>query len=322
VFAGLLPPGAVLGDSVVGAKYDFRILEFTFGYGVTDRFSLGAKVPYWWVKNNVNAAVVANAGNANVGVGTGGGIVSVLDPTFDHFITTEEVQALLGAVYGYHRVETWSGQGLSDIEAGGRYQYLRNDAWRLAFTGAVRLPTGKVDDPDNLMDYGFGQGAYALLFHSNNDFTGWDRWAFNATLIYEWVLPDRQVLRVPSDVNLPITANKENVKRNLGDRYGVDVTANRAIGEPLTVFARYKYKVSGKDHVSGSKGYAYASLEQETDWMEQVYYVGATYSTVPRYARTRSGVPWAATLQYRNRFDGKNNVLKSDYVSATVQVYF
>jgi len=322
VFAGVLPAGAVLGDSVVDIEYDFRIVEFTYAYGVTNRFALGVKVPYWWVKNKVDAEVVADATNANVGIGTGGNIVSVLDPTFDHFITTAEVQALLGSVYGYQPVESWSRHGFSDIEVGGRYQYLKSDDWRLAFTGAVRLPSGKVNDPDNLMAYPFGQGAYALLFHANNDFTGWDRVLMNVTLLYEWVLPDKEVRRVPDDVNLPITMNREKVKRNLGDHYGLDVTGTVAVTEPLSVFARYKLKASGRDHVSGGMGFAYESLEQETAWREEVYYVGMTYSTLPRYMRTRSGVPWAATLQYRNRFDGRNNVLKSRYVSATVQLYF
>jgi hypothetical protein len=322
VFVGLLPAGAILGQSVVDVEYAFRIVELTYAYGVTNRLALGVKIPYWWVKNKVNASVVANAGNANVGVGTGGNIVSVLDPTFDHFITTAEVQALLGSVYGYQPVETWTGQGLSDIEVGGRYQYVNTDDLRLAFTGAVRLPTGEVDDPDNLMDYSFGQGAYALLFHLNNDYTGWERGLLNVTLIYEWVLPDKEVRRVPDDVNVPITANKEKVKRDLGDHYGVDVTGSVKVADPVTLFARYKFKASTQDDVKGSMGFAYDSLEQETAWREQVYHVGVTYSTLPRYMRTRSGVPWAATLQYRNRFDGKNNVLKSQYLSATVQVYF
>ncbi len=326
-----MPAGsASVGRSVVDFKLDFTIVEFTFTRGVTDRLTLGVKVPWWRVRNNVHAEL--DATSATVGANAGLNTLAPLAVPGTVPLTTDDVQNLLGpgltvgaaAIpgFGYDRVESWSDSGLADIEAGGRYQYLRSDDWRLAFTGAVRFPTGKVDNPDNLMDYSFGQGAYALLFHSNNDFTGWDRWLFDVTLLYEWVLPDHEVRRVPDDVNLPITTNKERVKRNLGDHYGVDVTANRTITEPLTVFARYRFKASGKDHVSGSQGFAYESLEEETDWREQVYHVGVTYSTVPRYARTRSGVPWAATVQYRNRFDGKNNVLKSQYVSAMAEVYF
>jgi hypothetical protein len=52
--------------------------------------------------------------------------------------------------YEYKRFETWSDDGLGDIEAGLKYQYFKNDKWRLAVTGAVRFPTGEVDDPDDL----------------------------------------------------------------------------------------------------------------------------------------------------------------------------
>ena len=62
-------------------------------------------------------------------------------------------------------------EDFEDLEIGGRWQYFRNETWKLAFTGGVRLPTGRKDDPENLGDVGFGTGAYALLFRLNQDLT-------------------------------------------------------------------------------------------------------------------------------------------------------
>ncbi len=53
-----LPEGsASLGDSVVDFEYDFQIYNFWFERGLTDKLSVGVKVPYWRVKNNVDASV-------------------------------------------------------------------------------------------------------------------------------------------------------------------------------------------------------------------------------------------------------------------------
>ena len=149
--------------------------------------------------------------------------------------TTNDIQNILIQHYGFKRIESWSGNGLSDIELGARYQYLKNDKWRLAFTGGVSLPTGETDDPDDLMDYPLGTGAWALLFRSNNDYTGIKNLILNATLKYDLYLPDKEVMRVPDDVNQPITPNKEEVDRDLGDFIEINTSAY------LSVFKRNKW---------------------------------------------------------------------------------
>jgi hypothetical protein len=119
----------------------------------------------------------------------------------------------------------------------------------LAFTGGARFPTGRVDDPDNLTDYAVGSGAYALLFRLNHDHAVSSLWkrtpdaaaeealggrapgtapgtvVLNGTIRYDLVLPDKQEVRVPDNVNNPLTANKENVSRDLGDIIEFEVSA-------------------------------------------------------------------------------------------------
>jgi hypothetical protein len=112
------------------------------------------------------------------------------------------------------------------------------------------------------------------------------------------------------------------VHRNIGDVYGTEVTVQRTIAGAVSASGTYKYRAAMKDSVNGRKGFDYHSLEQETDWMEQVATLGLTYSTLERFAKTRSGVPMEVTLSYRNRFDGKNNVLKSQYVGLEASLYF
>lgn len=327
-----LPAGAVLGTTMVSFEYTFRIVELKLYRGVTPRLSLGVKVPYWWVKNTVKTGLdqsTANFGKVPVApylapVSLGG------TP-----LTADEVQDLIGPGldansdgtvdipgFGFDRVKTWSRDGFSDIELGGRYQYLKTDAWRLAFTGGVRLPTGKVDDPDSLVDYGFGSGAYALLFHFNNDLLALAPVFLDVTLMYEVILPDRIALRVPADVNNPVTNNKESVNRDIGDVHGIEVAAKYAVSKALSGYVQYRYKAKAKNDISGTPGTDYSSLEKESDSTEQIYFVGIGYSTLPRYARTHSGVPMIIAVEYRNRFAGTNNSLKSDYVSVTASVFY
>jgi hypothetical protein len=348
---------ASLGDTKASFDYDITILYLGVAYGITDRLSAGVRLPYWWLTNTVKASLNSGPGSsANVG----------LNPFFGRPqqppliplarggvpLTTEDVQQLLGPGlpgipgFGFQRFGSFSDHGIGDLEAGFRYQYLRTDAWLSAFTGGARFPTGRVDDPDNLTDYAFGSGAYALLFRVHNDFALSSLWKgtqdaaaeealggrapgtapgtviLNSTIRYDLVLPDKQVVRVPDNVNNPLTANKENVSRDLGDIVEFELSAKYNVLTGFTFSPLYKYGFKLRDHVSGKKGFAYGSLAEESASTEHIFIVTIAYSTFPLYLQKKFPLPVTTSLSYRNRFAGSNNVFKSQYIGVGVEVLF
>jgi hypothetical protein len=348
---GLSSGSANIGDSVVDFKYDLDDLIFNFQYGLTDKITLGIEIPYYWNKNNVHARL--DATNATVGFNplfNQGMLPPPLDgapfiPTDAALLppgvppgvklTDEQVQELLGAGldvdgdgtvdvegYGYERVETWDGSGISDIEVGMRYQYLKTENWRLAFTGGVRLPTGDVDDPDNLVDIGFGTGAWALLFRLNNDYTGIENLVLNATFKYDLVLPDEEKIRVLDDVNEPITRNKEKVDRDLGDMFELQGSGTYDFSEAFSFALLYKYRFKLEDDVDGDKGFAYESLEEETDWTYHGAIATFSYSTIPLFKAERCPLPLTASIEYKNIFAGSNNFLKQQAFTFELAIFF
>jgi hypothetical protein len=348
---------ASLGDTDVSLEYDITIMYFDVAYGITDRLTAGIRIPYWWLTNTVRARLNSGPGSsANVGLnpffGKPGQPPLVPLARGGVPVTTEDVQQLLGPGlpgipgFGYKRFDSFSDNGLGDMEAVFRYQYLRTDTWLSAFTGGARFPTGRVDDPDNLTDYGFGSGAYALLFRLNNDYAISSLWkgtqdatteealgarapgtapgtvVLNGTIRYDLVLPDKQVKRVSDNVNNPLSANKENVDRDLGDIIELEVSAKYNFLTGLTFLSLYKYGFKLKDDVSGKKGFVYKSLEDETDYTEQVFIVGLAYSTFPLYLQKKFPLPLTTSLSYRNRFAGSNNVFKSQYIGLGLEALF
>lgn len=329
-----------LGASEISFKYDVQYTNLSYQYGYSDKLTVGIIIPYWSVKSNVSAYVnpaSATIGKSAIGVGFAAPLVSIaVDPFGDvEPLTTDDVQNILGAGldvdgngtvdipgFGYKRIETWSGSGLGDIEIGGRYQYRDSDSWRLAFTGGLRLPTGETDDPDSLVDNPQGEGAYALLFMFNNDYTAIENWLLNVTIGYELVLPDKKTMRVPEDVNLPLTTNKEKVDRDIGDNLTLDGSASYKLSDAFSTSVHYQYMTKQKDSFSGSQGFAYGSLGEETDTTQQIVVIGATYSTLHLYKAKTFPIPLTATLAYRDRFAGTNNVLKSQYIGLSLMAFF
>lgn len=348
-----------IGNSIVSFEYEVQTVDFGFQYGLTDKITVGVKVPYWNFRNKVKAAVNSAVGSsANVGTNRffacGSPICPLAVPGTTR-MTTEDVQNLLGRGldvngdgiidvrgFNYKRFQSWNSNGLSDVEAGLRYQYFKSEDWRLAAGTGVRFPTGRVDDADNLTDYAFGSGAYALLFNFHHDYFLSNLWkdkrplplaegadsfeagdlVLNGTFRYNVVLPDKQTKRVPSTTNNPITANKEVVKRDLGDVFEFETAAKYGLWEGLTLSGLYRYTFKNKDTVSGNKGFVYNSLEEETNAKSHIYIFGLQYSTVPLYRQQKFPIPMSASFSYRNRFAGSNNVLRNQYFGFALNLFF
>lgn len=344
-FGGMFVPGS-LGASVVSFKYNIQTYNFTYLRGITDKLTVGIRIPYWSVKNNVSTSL--DTTNATVGKSATGAFLGVApfvplagtapgaDPWGDaELLTTEDILDLLSEGldidgdgipdilgFGFKKFGTWSGSGMGDIAVSAKYQYFNSDSWKLAFNGGISFPTGEVDDPDSLVDLPPGSGTYTLLFKFNNDYTAIENWVFNATFRYDLALPDKETMRVPSDPSLPITTVKENVKRDLGDLLVFDGSATYKIRKNMGVSGRYKYVTKRKDKVSGDLGIDYGGLEAETDITEQVYIIGLTYDTITLYKAKEFPVPLMASLSYRDRFAGSNNVLKSQYIGLSLMAFF
>ncbi len=346
---------ASIGHSSVAFELDRQELHFQPAYGLTDKLSIGMEIPYLWQKNTVQASV--DPSTANVGKSVNGANTVVppcpcpLTPLNDPFgfgdvqpLNTDDVQNLLGSGltvgsvlipgFGFKRVETWSDAGVGDIDIGARYQYFKSETWRLAFTGAGRLPTGKVDDPDNLVDRSFGTGTYALLFRFHQDFVrqppGPGRqmgipepgsFVINTTFRYDLYLPDKETLRVCS-IHNPVCNDKDDVRRDIGDVVEAEISGSVGLLKGLFLSPLYKFGHAFKDQYSGDKGFDYGSLATETDYNEHIFKVSLIYSTVPLFIENKFPFPLTAGVNYRNRFAGNNNLNKSQYLGFTIAAFF
>jgi hypothetical protein len=349
IFPGLSPldsltggPGtANIGRSIVSFNYNYTDLIFGFNYGVTDRLTVGILIPYWWQSTDVTK-VHLDTKNATVGKNPFfgkpndpfGGAPLIPISLGGIPLTTNDAQNLIGkglyingqlAIpgYSYKRLASWSDNDISDIEAGARYQYFKNDNWRLAFTGGVRFPTGKVDDPNNLIDQSFGTGAYALLFRLNNDYTEIKNLVLNATIRYDLTLPDEQLKRVTS-IHHPIVplTDEERVSRNIGDVLQLEGSGCYSFAKGWDLSLLYRYAMKTKDDISGHRNLDYAALAFQTDWTYHLFSAGISYSTIPLFRAKKFPLPLKASVEYQNVFAGTNNFLQQQFFTLKLAAYF
>lgn len=343
-----VPDGtATLGDAVFDATKVFRWWEFQYSYGISDKVSIGVLVPFNISEQNVDAYI--DSTTADVGKNplytlagfnpADPGTYPIIPVAFGgQPLTTEDVNALLGAGldvdgdgevlgpepagYGYDPIEDWSGSDLCDIEVLAKYKFYDEKPWRLAVTGGLRLPTGKEDDPDSLVDVASGDGQMDVIMRFHSDYVGLEKFFFNMTLEFDLQLPDKTTLRVPDDPSIPLTANREKVDRDLGDVVVLEFFGGYSLSREWSVGLKYEYARKFKDKVDGDLGLAYATLENGSDTTSHMGILSVGYSTIQAYLDGDASVPMDVGLAYRNRFAGENGVTKSEYISLSLGVYF
>lgn len=354
MFEGYVEGMPNIGKTVTSFDYSYERIDFALAYGVTDKLSVGIKVPYIWYKNKVKANV--DTKDANLGKNSlyqqG-----VLPPELDALpllpldtpglppgvvtpITTEDVQDILGdgldingvpAIpgYGYDRFETWDEDGIGDIEAGMKYQYYQSDIWRLALQGGVLFPTGKGPDPDNLQSQILGGDSYALIFRSYNDYTGFKNMTLNGSVYYSWVLPQKNAeRRIVDDPHSPLTYLKDDVDIDPGDVIELETSISYQFDDEsflpgLSLGLLYNYKKIFEDKVTGpGSDSIYKGLEEETNGKEQLYIASIGYSTIPLFLKNEFPVPMDVSLAYRDKFDGNNSSFKTQYLKFSLTIYF
>jgi len=61
---------------------------------------------------------------------------------------------------GYKPLQNWSGKGLGDTQLVLKNRSFDADGVAVATQAIVTAPSGRIDDPDNLLDKGFGDGQW------------------------------------------------------------------------------------------------------------------------------------------------------------------
>jgi len=340
-FFGGTPGTATIGTSQVSFQYEIDEMKLSIQYGVTNKFTAGIIIPYLWQKTNVSQAKLDTT-NATVGTNPGfggpgplGSVPLIPIAAGGVPLTTAQAQGLLGpgltingilvpgTGLGYKPIQTWEESGFGDIQLGGRYQYFATEDWQLAFTGGVQFPTGKTDDPNNLVDLGFGSGCYALMFRLNNDYKGIKDLVLDGTFKIDYYIPGKVEKRV-TDVQHPLVSqeNLEKVDITLGTVYEIDLGGTYGFYKGWNIAAMYGYSWKDKNKVSGSKGLNYGALEENTDWSYQYVSLDLTYSTIPLFREKQFFAPFTATLHYENVFDGKNYFLKQEAIGFVLTAFF
>ena len=254
-------PGSTSTLGNVAFDYDVEavLLVPFIAYGVTDWLSLAVSLPLY-------LKATTRLRRLDVGTGFIGYNGSYLDdpqnnpplvPSWnEHAVTdTEAVRRLVDEFFEYEPLDDWQGRGIGDLILAARARVVERSAWRVAAQVSVALPTGRVDDPGNLTDWGFGDGQTDLSVGVLADLIPLHRLTLTAEVSYTIQLPDTADLRVYPFESLPLAPKTR--KPGLYNVLGQQAVVDRDLGDVLYAGVRGEYLLLGWTFLYGGYAFAY-----------------------------------------------------------------
>ncbi len=330
-----ISPGS--GDSLAGADLNSQfstqaqIFLPAFEYGLTERLSLGIRMPIEKriVTNRFSANSVNNAAAMRASVGA-------LDATLDAGLATFSAQnfdtaffdSSLFASKGYQTPHDFSSTDPGDVEFGGKYNFYKSDDWVHSVLIGARAPTGKKSSLTDPFDKGTSKECWGTAAQYLAEFNV-GRVTLGGAAKYTYNFSDTRDRAVPKDANdslpslLPQDGQVLSVHRKTGNQLDTELSTLYTFpGNAVGVWGAWQYSDKATDSFQGSKpNLYYAGLSNGTGWNQHMAEIGAQYSTIPAFRKGKIAVPMEVSLLYNTPFAGTNSVI-SPYTRLDLMVYF
>lgn len=248
--------------------------------------------------------------------------IAAITPDGLQSVIQDSLAGLLSAQLG-----TITRQGLGDIEVAAKLRIFdsfgsgrdtmrflpRGLNLRQSIAGVYRFGTGTIDQPDDLLDVGTGQGQSDVEIRSFTDIVYGRKFFASVIARYTVQLADQQRLRItdqPDQVFAPAYRERL-VSRDLGDQLELEITPRWILSDFFSVGAQYLFRRKAEDTFAGTFTVPPAesglgaplsldasTLRFETDAREQRVGFGITFSSLAAHARGKASLPME--VQYFN----------------------
>lgn len=305
-----------MGSQNLGSQIDLGTVYFKtnpevqyyamgVGYGITDRWSVGAGAPIIHYRNTVSAH--STRGNKDFYAQQFPGLSSQLDAIWQLNLASELNSTL--ASKGYRAMTTRDQNFMGDMSVSSLYQFEQEPfGGKLLHHLILTLPTGPKYDADDLMAINqFGQTSISNAFNYNHRVFRHDI-VMGGSVAYVQPIPDKADQRVPQNEGdlLPDASSKENVNRLMGATVSGLTDISWLPTEDWKFTTGYQYAVKAKDSYSGGGSGRYDLLSRNTDTQAQKIILQAQGDTIRMYRAKTFAMPLMAQVTYSDVIAGIN----------------
>ncbi|MCT4641521.1 MAG: hypothetical protein N4A33_04430 [Bacteriovoracaceae bacterium] len=305
-----------LGTYKVSGSADVQAEVFGVGYGITNKvtayvgiplFDARVKMKYSRPKGNTYSALaeaLEESTTDNVAQGASS-LIASSSKTFDFDATI--LQNILTNELDYEPLGDWNGSGMGDVELGILYNfYTANDYGLLFSTGAV-APTGRVDDPDILQDFGFGDGQWDMFLEFGGSYHISAGLTFNSYMRYTYQFASEKELRRPISNEIKESNEKGIFNEKLGNKHLYHFDLDYSFNDWISFKSGYEYEYIGTSKYDSAYGIENKYLAYNSDSSTHTLNLGLTLSTITLFQKQKFVLPASIELKTSQMFSGTNN---------------
>lgn len=310
-----LSPGENLGNNITGGTLTFKAqpnIDYfvpTLSYGVTPNLSIGVGIPIIHFRNSVQPYTQGNVANVSR---YAHGLSPDMDRAMNKLVSAaNNVQGAVNGILstrGYKPIQNADFVAPGDLQISAVYRYYTSDLWRLALRPFIQVPTGRPDDPDDLVDIATGDQP-AIGLYSIHELQLSRRWALVSSVGYQYNIEDSSTVRVPvdGDDTLPGLEREETVSRRTGDSIFLEGGLSYSPYRPLEIKVVYDFTDKDSDWYQGDHpDWNYNLLSADTG--SQIHQIRAQleFSTVDYYFQKTFSVPFKVGYVFSDTFYAVN----------------
>lgn len=225
---------------------------------------------------------------------------------------------------GYAPLKDWNGQGIGDLALISKYKALDTQHFDTSLTFGVTLPTGRKDDPDNLIDVPFGEGTWTASIQPTFDQYVMNDLFFTEYTKFTYFAPSSAYTRLKT-ADEPIEVAKEYIKSKKGNALETGISLQYEPDFGLLAGVGFTHYEKWDDRYYAANNDA-ANEELAKDSREKANHMELRigYSAVPAFKRGSIKIPFAFTIDYKKHLTSMNSFKKEahDLITAEVSLFF
>lgn len=306
-----LPESFSLGSYHLKAKGDVKVDGYGFGYGLTNKLTAYASLPIY--KANVKLDYKRAKGNnykevSNSMQSSGSSFNQMMGGMIENLpdLDGPTIQSIVVNTFDYKPVGSWEGQGPGDLELGLIYNLKDETTYGFASSFGVVLPTGRIDDPDTIQDFGFGDGQPDMFVEAGGSVSPIDSLWFNTSLRYTYQFASEKNLRIPYSEDISFSDKKGTFREKLGNMWNYTLQADYAINDWFSFATSYLYDYQEKAHYESQYGKANEYLANETESSASNLRFDLTLSSITPFLKKKFILPAQMKLSYQTMIAGMN----------------
>ena len=323
-----------LGELDLEVEFSAQVLAPGLSCGVTDWLSLGLVVPVF-----LESAVIVRRFDYTGDWGYNPDFPSdrsrsLLLPAFDSRAVTGAagLQRALVEAFEYQPIEDVHQRGLGDVIVAARGRLWQTPRTALAVQPELLLPTGATEDPDNLIDFGLGDGHVDLGARFLVDLALAPSTVLGLSAGATHTFPHLTNARVYQDPSFPLASrtpwpapytfvgSQRAVERDPGDVLELGAALTRELHRAWQLTARYGYLAEGSDHFSDGAT-RLPALEASTAKRVHTAGGGLRFTLVDSFLRGRAPLPVEVDLDLARTFTTTQEA-RMTMLSLTATLFF